>query len=732
MKTRNRIAAAAAVCMMAVSYTVPVYAETETEGALTKDETVYAMMNQDGSVRSVTVSEWLHSDEGLSAVHDISELSDIKNTKTDLQPVIDGNDLTWDTEEHDVYYTGTSDKTLPVELSIDYALDGVAMSAEEIAGKTGELSIHINVDNTTVSKENVDVEEKTTAVLMPYILMTVLSADSYTDVKAEDSISLNEGMNQIVAFVSVSGVSDVMDQLTSGELNSISNKIRDSFTVTMHVENAEVPSFMLISMDSDELSDTVSVDTGKLDEVQSGVSSMQSAVQEILDGTSQLKDANVQLDASMQEFQTQYTKFNDGISSADSGAADLTAGAEKLNDSLAELETALNTAMDSATEEQLAAMSKQLTEASAALSTAKTQIETLSTTVSALSSLPQSVSDGINGETSKTASSQAIANGTSAAVAQSINTQALAENYCTAYAGSYSSVNADATAHAELNGTYYKKNDDGTYTEVTAEEAATAVIDTQSTGSFDQSACTAATKAYLDSVVAGTQQASATGAQQASALVLDGIAQQEKEALQSQMSGLSTTLTEATATIDSMSAMIAGFQTLIVQEQSLISGISAMPAAVSSLHAGSTDLYNGAVSLESGLGTLKSSSSQISNAISQFKSATSTLASSTDTLNSGVQEFSDEGMDELSAQVDSAVGGINEVLDILDASGIKTKEYSNYAGAPEGAETSVKYILKTGAETVKTTAKEETAETTAAAEPAVTVSLWDKIRGLFD
>lgn len=754
MKKRiNQVLSVGISMVLASSFALPVKAEENTSAAddsLTKDETVYALLNSDGSVSSVSVSEWLHSDSGLSSVKDNSILNDVVNTKTEIDPVIDGESLTWNTDDHDVYYTGKTDKQLPISVSIDYSLDGVQMSAEDITGKSGELAMTIHVENSTQEKQMVNGKNQDVAVLFPYALLTVLSTDSYSDVKADDALIMNEGKNQIVGYVSVSGASEILDQLNTVDVQSLTDKIKDSFTISMHVEDATIPSIMLMSLDESDLTDT-DIDTGKLDEVQSGIADLQSATKEILDGTSQLADANVTLDTSMQEFQNKYGEFASGLNSAKNGADSLASGAKQLDGGLAQLESGLNAAMDATTEQQIATIAQQLTSASSALTAASSQISSMSSTMSALSSLPQSVKDGITG--SIPTNDAAITQGVSQAISGNIDTNAYASAYCSQYVSNYVSANADASASASVDAgtyyqpdgtqtTYYTKNDDDTYSEVSVDNyaqaapAASAVIDSQSTVSINQSACVAVTKAYLDQVVAGTQQAAAAGAKAASDQVMNGVADAEYNALSQQLVSLQQTITDAQTTIQGMSAMITQFQGLLTQEQTLISGISALPSSVHALHVGSTNLLTGANSLASGMSTLNSSSGSISSAISQFKNATGELVSATGELKDGVNEFSEEGINKLCSYVDDAMTDINDVIDLVKASEKLSETYSNYAGAPDGAKTSVKFVLKTssiaGSSTASAAAKDtETKDSSETANVKTNDSIIDKIRGLF-
>ena len=53
----------------------------------------------------------------------------------------------WTAEGKDVYYQGEIDKKLPVDISVSYTLDGKNVSAKELAGKSGRVTIKYSYKN---------------------------------------------------------------------------------------------------------------------------------------------------------------------------------------------------------------------------------------------------------------------------------------------------------------------------------------------------------------------------------------------------------------------------------------------------------------------------------------------------------------------------------------------------------------------------------------------------------
>ena len=149
---RNRkkaVAASVAVGMTMVMGVSPVLA-ADTD--ISKEETVYVNAAADGTPEDITVSDWLKNSASAGDLSDESDLKDIKNVKGDETFEQDGSNLTWNTEDKDIYYQGTTNKDLPVSMEIKYYLDGVQVSPSDLGGKSGHLKIEVNYTNKVKNK----------------------------------------------------------------------------------------------------------------------------------------------------------------------------------------------------------------------------------------------------------------------------------------------------------------------------------------------------------------------------------------------------------------------------------------------------------------------------------------------------------------------------------------------------------------------------------------------------
>lgn len=203
---------------------------TEKPETVRKTETVYVNLDNGGKKQSVSVTDWLHTDKGEVAVQDVSDLNKITDIKGNCTPEQDGKNLTWHMTETDLYYTGTTDKKLPVEFTIEYRLDGKKMSAKQIAGKSGEAEI-------TVKMKNVCEQD---GVYLPVIAagLMILPENVFGGIEVSNGLSVGDGTKQIVVGMGVPGMADSLDLRDEAKLGSIS--LGESFTV-----KAQAKSFAL-------------------------------------------------------------------------------------------------------------------------------------------------------------------------------------------------------------------------------------------------------------------------------------------------------------------------------------------------------------------------------------------------------------------------------------------------------------------------------------------------------
>ena len=110
--------------------------------ALSKDETVYVTLNNDGQVNNIIVSEHLNNN-GDKLLKDKSNLKDIKNVNGDESYSMNNDSIIWESNGNDIYYQGKTDKELPIDLQ----------------NYEGQL---VKIDSTSLKKTNISKKTMTT------------------------------------------------------------------------------------------------------------------------------------------------------------------------------------------------------------------------------------------------------------------------------------------------------------------------------------------------------------------------------------------------------------------------------------------------------------------------------------------------------------------------------------------------------------------------------------------
>lgn len=300
-----------------------------------KDETVYVVMNNDGSVSSISVSDVLKNVES-GTVKDVSELNNITNLKGNEGFDNDGTDMTWQSEGNDITYQGTTDKELPVGVEISYKLDGKKVSAEELAGAAGHVEVNYNYTNNTGTSKDVNGEMKD--VIVPFVAASgmMLSSDKCANVTIDNGKVIEEGDNIVVVGYAIPGLKDcITEQIEDSEKIFEKINIGDSFTVEADVTDFEVDMALTIVLPdvigSEDLEDI------ETDEISDKIDELSDASEQLADGSSKLDDGADELKSGAKDLNKGASKLKNGASDLKSGTNELYKGAGDLNKGASDL-----------------------------------------------------------------------------------------------------------------------------------------------------------------------------------------------------------------------------------------------------------------------------------------------------------------------------------------------------------------------------------------------------------
>ncbi len=380
----------AAVAEEAASLPAP--ADLRTDASAEKDETVYVLAGADGSVRKIIVSDWLRNHSGAKELQDISALSGITNVKSDAEYSIkEDGALVWDAEGDDLYYQGTGTTELPVGMKVSYLLDGQTISAADLAGKSGRITIRYSYENHC--SRTVRINGKDETIYVPFAMLTgvILDQSHFSNIEITNGKLISDGNRTVAAGFALPGMQETLgidkDQL----------EIPDSFEITADVQNFELGMTVTLAVndlfsgiDTDNLNSIEDLDDAMDDmndamkklmdgssQLYDGISTLLEksgelvkGIHDLADGAKQLRDGTVFLADGAKTLQNGTSELNGGAGDLKKGTSELSSGAAALQNGAAELSAGLDTL--TANNDAINGGAKQVFET--LLTTANTQI----------------------------------------------------------------------------------------------------------------------------------------------------------------------------------------------------------------------------------------------------------------------------------------------------------------------------------------------------------------------
>ena len=250
--------------------------------ALSKDETIYAKLNSDGSTNSVTISEHLN-DNGSDYINDRSHLNNIKNVNGDETYSNDGNKLVWEAKGNDIYYEGNTSENLPIEMNVKYYLNDEEMSVNDMLGKAGKVRIVLNYKNNKVNY--VPVNGKIETLYTPFVVATtsLLSNTDNKNIKVTNGRVIDNGVTSVIVAISSPGLYE--------SLNIEKLKDLDKVEISYDTEYFELNSIYSVAT-SKILEDNDLDILNNVKDLYSSIGLLQDNMDKLVDASSKLKDGS--------------------------------------------------------------------------------------------------------------------------------------------------------------------------------------------------------------------------------------------------------------------------------------------------------------------------------------------------------------------------------------------------------------------------------------------------------
>lgn len=657
-----------------------------------KNETVYVLAGADGTVQKIIVSDWIKNNAGAASLTDSPALADVESVKGDATYTVNGDGArVWNAAGGDVYAQGTSDAELPVGLRVSYRLDGKSVSAEELAGKNGVVTIRFDYDNR--QSETVEIDGKQEKIYVPFAMLTgiLLDNDVFTNVTVTNGKLVNDGDRTAVIGIAFPGL--------PGNLNLKKEKldIPEYVEITADVQNFRMTNTVTLatngvfsSLNTEKLDYAASL-TESLDRLSEAMAELMDGSSALYDGLCTLLEKSGELISGIDQLAAGAEQLRDGAKSLSDGASALADGTKSLAAGLAQLDA--NSASLSGGAKQV--FDTLLAAADAQLAAAGLDVPTL--TVENYAAVLDGVSASLN---AKNVAAQAQAQA-KAAVAEAVAAKR-GEIRAAVSAAVQSEVEAKVTAAVRENvemqvlaamGMTKEAYDAGVLagavsaeTQAQLEGAVAAQMESETVKA------TAAESVQVQMASAEVQALIEAKTDEQSALLIEqNLASDE---VQTQICAALERAQAGAASIASLKAQLNSYNTFyngVLQYTACVAsakgGADRLNAGAGELRTGSAALYAGADTLLDGILTMQNGAPVLTDGITQLRDGAMQLSD-------GLKQLNEEGIQKL---IDAVDGDLASLSERLEATVSVSKDYKSYAGLMDGMDGEVKFIYRTDA-----------------------------------
>lgn len=310
-----------------------------------KNETVYVLADANGSTNKVIVSDWLQNVNGENTLTEESILRGVENVKGDETFTENGDTRTWNASGSDIYYQGTTNAELPLNIRVTYYLNGQEISAKDILGKSGKVTVRFDYENLQKTVKEINGEKVDIYVPFAAITGMMLDNDTFRNVDVTNGKLVNDGNRTFIIGTAFPGLPESLGTQDSEKLD-----IPEYFEITADVTDFRFGNTMTIA--TNELFNNIDIDLGDeestllddIDKLKDAMNQIIDGSDQLYDGLSQLLEKSSALTDGVGALYDGAAQLNDGTSALydgavqlDDGAAQLSEGAGKANEGAAQL-----------------------------------------------------------------------------------------------------------------------------------------------------------------------------------------------------------------------------------------------------------------------------------------------------------------------------------------------------------------------------------------------------------
>ncbi|HHY39722.1 MAG TPA: hypothetical protein GX502_00550 [Syntrophaceticus sp.] len=296
--------------------------------AVEKNETVYCLLANDGTVKEVKVVNWAYGEPKGDSWTDYGSYSEVKNSTSGSKPKVEGKRLIWPAtafQEDGLFYQGSTEKELPFKVKINYTLDGEPIQPEQLAGEKGKVKITIHLENLTRQQTKLSYKdyqgiklstEKTLYTPFVFQVSTSLPAGKWKNIKSP-------GASQVV----------VGDKIQLGWM--VFPFPTADITLEMRGEEIELEPFEIVALPSVSVLSELDLSKfnikGKLSPLFTGLVQLESSLGELSSAARKIGENQKKIADGCSQLSTGLQQLEDGVKTSCDGSGELAAGLEQLS-----------------------------------------------------------------------------------------------------------------------------------------------------------------------------------------------------------------------------------------------------------------------------------------------------------------------------------------------------------------------------------------------------------------
>ena len=603
-------------------------------------------------------------------INDLSDLINVKNVNGDEEFSQSGNSLIWKADGADIYYQGESNKSLPIECSLKYELDGKAISPEELAGKSGKVKITIEYSNKDAHLVNINGKDEILYTPFTIVLGTILDNTNFRNIEVSTGRVIDDGTKTFVIGIAFPGLKESLN-LADDKID-IPNKIE----ITADSENFQTTTMAsFVTPKIIEESDLSILND--LDDMYSNVNTLESSGKQLEDGANALKNGTDTFLEKSKEFNNAMKQVSSGTNNALEGYISLDDGIKVLNDSTFELVDGAKTLSDGANS------------INSALGEVNTNFKTIANGTKGLSEgLTSAVSDvnkllGNNSTTPPTSIEEDL----------SKLTDATKENITKVITSSNTSLGTEKT---KLNAQLSALN-------AQIEKIKTTNPDWETNPDVKSQLLSLTTSCeIIKNSIASIDTSMSANLEFGTNLgtTLQNTANSIKnklsayQALLTKLPEMVQKLTYASNVAEQLSSgttkLQAGINTLTISSKDLANGANSLYSGCITFSDGTKTLYDGSNEMKSGLKNLSAGTNELSVANDMLTDGASSLSNGAGTLANGMKQFNVEGIKKICSLINGDVKSLTTRLEKLQN---LAEDYKSFTMLDNNADGDVKFIL---------------------------------------